>query len=64
MPLQANAEFAVVPGVLRAFDASDLSHEVWNSELNAAQDSAGNFGKFVAPTVANGRVYLATSQRC
>jgi hypothetical protein len=49
-----------VPGILRAFNAMDLSVELWNSRLNAARDDVGNYGKFAPPTIANGKVYLAT----
>ncbi|MBV9469485.1 MAG: hypothetical protein JO316_13915 [Abitibacteriaceae bacterium] len=49
-----------VPGVLRAFDASDVSHQLWSSKQNEARDDVGNFAKFCPPTVANGKVYLAT----
>jgi hypothetical protein len=49
-----------VPGALRAFDASDLSVELWNSDVNASRDSLGVFAKFAIPTVANGRVYVPT----
>jgi len=48
------------PGVLHAFDASDLSSELWNSGLNP-QDNLNGFTKFVGPTVVNGKVYAATS---
>jgi len=50
-----------VPGTLHAFDAMNLSNELWNSSENAAEDSLGRFAKFVNPTVANGKVYVATS---
>jgi hypothetical protein len=50
----------VVPGVLRVFAASDVSHEIWNSEKNPGRDSYGNFAKFNPPTVVNGRVYVPT----
>jgi hypothetical protein len=49
-----------VPGVLHAFDAQNLTVELWNSATNAARDSFGNLAKFVPPLVANGRVYVAT----
>jgi hypothetical protein len=34
--------------------------ELWTSEQNSARDGVGNFGKFVPPTVADGKVFLAT----
>jgi len=49
-----------VPGALYAFDAGNVAKQLWNSNINAARDSVGNFAKFVPPLVANGRVYLAT----
>lgn len=50
----------VHPGILRAFDADDLRTELWNSEQNHDRDGSGNWPKFSAPTVVNGRVYLAS----
>lgn len=55
-----DAEHAVSPGILRAFDAMDVSKELWNNQQNAARDGAGNFAKFASPTIANGKVYLPT----
>ncbi len=49
-----------VPGALYAFDAGNVATQLWNSNMNAARDSFGNFAKFVPPLVANGRVYVAT----
>lgn len=49
------------PGTLRAFDATDLSIELWNSDVNAARDSLGILTKFAIPTVADGKVYVPTS---
>jgi hypothetical protein len=49
-----------VPGTLHAFDAMNLSNELWNSS-NAIEDSLGGFSRFANPTVANGQVYVATS---
>jgi hypothetical protein len=59
-PFGGDANHATVSGMLRAFDATNLSQELWNSEQFPARDSAGNYAKFSIPTVANGKVYLAT----
>ena len=48
------------PGILRAYDASNVTRELWNSQQNAARDALGNFSKFTPPTVANGKVYVAS----
>jgi outer membrane protein assembly factor BamB len=65
MPLEGNANHFVTRGVLRAFDASDLSKpELWDSESTGnARDHLGQFAKFCPPTVANGKVYVATFQQ-
>jgi len=48
------------PGVLHAFDADDISHELWNSLQNPMRDDCNNYSKMAPPTIANGRVYLAS----
>lgn len=55
-----NANQALVAGTLHAYDAKNITNELWNSDLVPARDAVGIFPKFVAPTVANGKVYLAT----
>jgi hypothetical protein len=50
----------VVPGIIRAFDASDATRELWNSGQNAGRDGLGSFSKFSSPTIANGKVYVST----
>jgi len=52
--------FGPQPGIFYAFDASNLSKQLWNSQMDATRDSYGNFAKFNPPTVANGKVYLPT----
>ena len=59
-PYDANANWVTVPGILRAYDAADLNHALWDSKMNAARDDLGMFAKFCAPTVANGKVYAST----
>jgi hypothetical protein len=63
MTISRDANQAVVAGVLRAFDADDVTKELWNSQQNAARDSYGNFPKFNPPTVYNGKVYQPTFSR-
>jgi hypothetical protein len=47
--------------VLRAFDAADIGHEVWNSALAKARDGmddTGDFNHFDVPTIADGMVFV------
>jgi hypothetical protein len=46
------------PGVLHAYDADDIEHELWNSLQTPGRDDCGYYSKMAPPTVANGRVYL------
>ena len=57
---EGDANHTVSPGILRAFDASDVTKELWNNRQFVARDGAGMYAKFSAPTIANGHVYLAT----
>jgi hypothetical protein len=47
-------------GVLRAYDASDLNKELYDSNRNPARDALGTYVKFTVPIVANGKVYAGT----
>ncbi len=47
--------------VLRAFDAGNVANELYNSDQNGARDSlASPVAHFIVPTVANGKVFVAT----
>lgn len=48
------------PGILHAYDADDISHELWNSLDNPARDDCNNYSKMAPPTIANGKVFLAS----
>lgn len=43
---------------LHAFDAMDLSKELYSSATNSDRDRAGISVRFAIPTIANGRVYI------
>jgi len=49
------------PSVLHAYDAADLSRELYNSGQNAARDSLGPGNKFITPTIAAGQVLVGTT---
>ncbi len=48
--------------VLRAYDATDLGHELYNSNQNARRDSFTSHTKFSVPTVAGGKVFVPTAK--
>lgn len=49
---------AAPAGTLRAYDASDVSSQLWNSDINSSRDSAGLSAKNLPPLIANGKVYV------
>jgi hypothetical protein len=50
------------PGVLHAYDASNLAHELYNSNQAAnGRDQFGPGNKYITPVVADGKVFLGTT---
>jgi hypothetical protein len=57
---QSKKSGGLAPGTLRAFRASNIREEIYNSDTNAERDALGHFTKFAPPVVANGKVYVPT----
>jgi hypothetical protein len=58
-PLQNSGGNAPTAATLRAYDATNLSNELYNSNVNEG-DAPGYGIKFTSPIVGNGKVYLST----
>jgi hypothetical protein len=50
------------PGVLHAYDASNLAHELYNSnQASGGKDQFGPGNKYITPVVADGKVFVGTT---
>lgn len=50
-------------GTLHAYDANQVSNELWNSNMNAERDGLGGGIGFAVPVVANGHVVVTYDMR-
>ena len=50
-------------GILHAYDATDVSKELWNSNMNSERDALGEGIGFSTPVVAQGRIIVTYDTR-
>ena len=48
------------PAVLHAYDATNLAHELYNSNQAGSRDQFGAGNKFITPVIVNGKVFVGT----
>lgn len=63
--IEAGGYIPSIPATLHAYDARDLSVELYNSDqavtnMGTKRDQPGIGIKFAVPTIANGRIYVGT----
>jgi hypothetical protein len=46
--------------VVAAYDATNVTTELWDSTQNLVRDDVGTYAKYNPPTVANGKVYVGS----
>ncbi len=57
-----NSSFSTAgASILRAYDASNISNELYDSTQAGSRDTAGQALKFTVPTIAGGKVFVGTS---
>ncbi len=59
--IQADGYGSNLPAILHAYDATDLSKELFNSGDTGGRDLLGGATKFNVPTIVNGKVFVGTT---
>ena len=50
-------------GILHAYNATNVSQEFWNSNMNSSRDALGEGIGFATPVIADGRVIVTYDTR-
>jgi hypothetical protein len=58
--LNGDANHSTTPSIFRAFDADNVSRELWDSQQNSGRDGCNNYSKYSYPVIANGKAYLSS----
>jgi len=48
------------PVILHAYDAADVTHQLYTTEQNSQRDRPGTALRFAMPSIVNGKLYLGT----
>ncbi|HWD41808.1 MAG TPA: hypothetical protein VG944_23410, partial [Fimbriimonas sp.] len=59
--VQTSGSSTGTPAKLRAYDATNLGNELYDSGTTSGRDVLGSAVKFAVPTIARGKVYVGTS---
>lgn len=51
------------PGILHAYDATNLSRELYTSDQNPVRDSMDSYQRFTRPVVADGKVFVCSQSK-